>query len=325
VVTVSYPVVLPENTIYTISVANESTGFQWEGEVDAQGTLTELSAPTSEELFGRVAARYVAANYACATYNRPPLEQAVVRYEETLAPVGANVVDSFDGTVDASELGIAYLAAEGGLEAEEAVAQPEENLAAPVLLEQSLPAFAESDFEVQEAGGEAMAAALELSEAEIDTFVDWEQYVPEMTEAESGEEGYGVEVEAPDLLVEFAPDESLPPETGTEPWLEEVIVEPEENLEVTIEGEGEVDVWQDPDAEVVGGLDDGCICLEEWEKLVADDEVVEPVGDAGMDGLDASGQDEASDPGREELPVELVPDEAGIEGTELWVEEVRPQ
>jgi hypothetical protein len=41
VVTVSYPVVLPENTIYTITIANESSGFRWEGEVDAQGTLTE--------------------------------------------------------------------------------------------------------------------------------------------------------------------------------------------------------------------------------------------------------------------------------------------
>jgi hypothetical protein len=41
VVTVSYPVVLPENTTYTISITNQSTGFQWEGEVNAQGTLTE--------------------------------------------------------------------------------------------------------------------------------------------------------------------------------------------------------------------------------------------------------------------------------------------
>ncbi len=41
VVTVSYPVVLPENTIYTITIANEASSFQWEGEVDAQGALTE--------------------------------------------------------------------------------------------------------------------------------------------------------------------------------------------------------------------------------------------------------------------------------------------
>jgi len=41
VVTVAYPVVLPENTIYTISITNESSGFQWEGEIDGQGVLTE--------------------------------------------------------------------------------------------------------------------------------------------------------------------------------------------------------------------------------------------------------------------------------------------
>ena len=41
VVTVAYPVVLPENTIYTISIANQSSGFQWEGEVNAQGAVSE--------------------------------------------------------------------------------------------------------------------------------------------------------------------------------------------------------------------------------------------------------------------------------------------
>jgi hypothetical protein len=41
VVTVSYPVVLPENTIYTITVTNEASGFEWEGQVDPQGVVTE--------------------------------------------------------------------------------------------------------------------------------------------------------------------------------------------------------------------------------------------------------------------------------------------
>ena len=41
VVTISYPVVLPENTIYTIAVTNESSGFEWEGQVDPQGVVTE--------------------------------------------------------------------------------------------------------------------------------------------------------------------------------------------------------------------------------------------------------------------------------------------
>jgi hypothetical protein len=37
VVTVSYPVVLPANTVYRVSVSNVTTGFQWDGQVDAQG------------------------------------------------------------------------------------------------------------------------------------------------------------------------------------------------------------------------------------------------------------------------------------------------
>jgi predicted small lipoprotein YifL len=41
VVTVAYPVVLPENTIYEITVTNQETGFQWTGTVDAQGVVTE--------------------------------------------------------------------------------------------------------------------------------------------------------------------------------------------------------------------------------------------------------------------------------------------
>jgi hypothetical protein len=40
---VSYPVVAPENVIYTIAVSNPSTGFRWEGQVDAQGEVTETS------------------------------------------------------------------------------------------------------------------------------------------------------------------------------------------------------------------------------------------------------------------------------------------
>jgi hypothetical protein len=47
VVTVSFPVVAPQATIYTVVMANQATGFQWEGEVDASGEVTELSAPTA--------------------------------------------------------------------------------------------------------------------------------------------------------------------------------------------------------------------------------------------------------------------------------------
>jgi len=43
VIAVSYPVVAPENVVYTIAVSNATTGFLWEGQVDAQGQVTETS------------------------------------------------------------------------------------------------------------------------------------------------------------------------------------------------------------------------------------------------------------------------------------------
>jgi putative hemolysin len=46
-VTVSFPVVAPENVVYHVVVANQATGFQWEGEVDATFQVTELSAPAA--------------------------------------------------------------------------------------------------------------------------------------------------------------------------------------------------------------------------------------------------------------------------------------
>jgi hypothetical protein len=43
VVTVSFPLVAPQATVYQVAVINQVTGFQWEGEVDAAGQVTELS------------------------------------------------------------------------------------------------------------------------------------------------------------------------------------------------------------------------------------------------------------------------------------------
>lgn len=47
VVTISYPVVAPENVIYQIVVENPTTGFQWQGMLDAEGYLIEMLAPTA--------------------------------------------------------------------------------------------------------------------------------------------------------------------------------------------------------------------------------------------------------------------------------------
>lgn len=42
-ITVSYPVVAPENVIYAVVAADRTTGFHWEGEVDATGRVTETT------------------------------------------------------------------------------------------------------------------------------------------------------------------------------------------------------------------------------------------------------------------------------------------
>jgi hypothetical protein len=45
IVTVSFPLVAPDATIYQVLVENTATGFRWEGEVDAAGQVTDLGAP----------------------------------------------------------------------------------------------------------------------------------------------------------------------------------------------------------------------------------------------------------------------------------------
>jgi serpin B len=50
VIEVSYPVVAPENVVYTVTVTNQATGFEWEGQVDAEGVVTEISSAGEEIL-----------------------------------------------------------------------------------------------------------------------------------------------------------------------------------------------------------------------------------------------------------------------------------
>lgn len=47
VVTVSFPIVAPDATVYRILIENTATGFRWEGEVDAVGQVTETAAPST--------------------------------------------------------------------------------------------------------------------------------------------------------------------------------------------------------------------------------------------------------------------------------------
>jgi hypothetical protein len=47
VINISYPIVAPQAVVYRVLVANEGTGFQWQGKVDAVGQVTETQAATS--------------------------------------------------------------------------------------------------------------------------------------------------------------------------------------------------------------------------------------------------------------------------------------
>ncbi len=45
VATVTYPLVAPEATLFTVLVTNPTTGFEWQGELDLAGQITEQIAP----------------------------------------------------------------------------------------------------------------------------------------------------------------------------------------------------------------------------------------------------------------------------------------
>ncbi len=88
-VTISYPVMPPEQTLYTVSVVNQAAGLQWEGEVDPQGTVTELGADEPQVMYDRVAARDAAMNHIYEHYQYPPIDvQAVEWEEEDITPEG---------------------------------------------------------------------------------------------------------------------------------------------------------------------------------------------------------------------------------------------
>lgn len=91
VITVSYPVVAPEVVIYQVMVENLTTGFQWEGELDANRNLTETAPPEGysppEGMLDKVAARDAALAYIYQNYQIPPVESTAWE-EEDVTPEG---------------------------------------------------------------------------------------------------------------------------------------------------------------------------------------------------------------------------------------------
>ena len=81
VITVSHPTAAPEAVIYSVAVANQTIGFQWEGEVDATGRVT--GAPE-----GVVAARDAALAYLGESYGEEAPALGLVWAEEFIPPEG---------------------------------------------------------------------------------------------------------------------------------------------------------------------------------------------------------------------------------------------
>ncbi|HUS70699.1 MAG TPA: hypothetical protein VM075_07990 [Anaerolineae bacterium] len=81
VITISHGTAAPEAVIYSVAGANQTTGFQWEGEVDATGRVT--GAPE-----GVVAARDVALAYLSEFYGEEASTLGLVWAEEFIPPEG---------------------------------------------------------------------------------------------------------------------------------------------------------------------------------------------------------------------------------------------
>ena len=93
VVTVSYPVVAPESVVYQVVMSNPTTAFQWEGEVDAAGNVTEAGEEVSDPV---LAARDAALAYLTEHYSEeaPAADMAWTRAR--LTPEGLVGAETYE-------------------------------------------------------------------------------------------------------------------------------------------------------------------------------------------------------------------------------------
>jgi hypothetical protein len=109
VVTVFYPVLALEQTVYEVSVVNQTAGFHWEGEVDGQGTVAQLDGEGPEVLFDKVAARDAAMNFIYLQYHYPPIDVKAVEWEEEdITPEGLVGSATFRYTVQSWVAEVSY-------------------------------------------------------------------------------------------------------------------------------------------------------------------------------------------------------------------------
>lgn len=103
--TISYPVVPPESVVYQVTIQGVTTTFHWEGEVDAQGTVTEISAP--ELMLDRIGARDAALTYLREHYEDPPPE-SLSWEEEEITPEGLVGAATYQYTAEDWVVEISY-------------------------------------------------------------------------------------------------------------------------------------------------------------------------------------------------------------------------
>jgi hypothetical protein len=108
-IAVSYPVVAPESVVYTIAVSNATTGFRWEGRVDAQGQVTETSfGGQSSRPSDPVGARDAVLTYLAKKYRSEAPVAGLAWAETHTKPEGLVGGDSYEYTAGDWLIAVSY-------------------------------------------------------------------------------------------------------------------------------------------------------------------------------------------------------------------------
>ncbi|MBM4431321.1 MAG: DUF333 domain-containing protein, partial [Chloroflexi bacterium] len=108
-IAVSYPVVAPENVVYTIAVNNQATGFRWEGQVDARGQVTETSfGGQSSRPSDPVSARDAVLAYLIENYEGQAPAAGLLWTEKHTKPEGLVGGENYEYTADDWLIAVSY-------------------------------------------------------------------------------------------------------------------------------------------------------------------------------------------------------------------------
>ena len=104
--TISYPIVPPESTIYHVTIEGVATAFLWEGEVDAQGTVQELGAP--EVMLHRIGAREAALAYIREQYEEDAPPDSLSWQGERITAEGVVGTETYQYEADGWVVTVSY-------------------------------------------------------------------------------------------------------------------------------------------------------------------------------------------------------------------------